>query len=31
MNIEIGNLKEGEYRKVEGEELNTLLRSLDLV
>ncbi|MBI5139395.1 rRNA pseudouridine synthase [Candidatus Nomurabacteria bacterium] len=30
MNIELGNLKEGEHRKIEGEELTTLLRSLDL-
>ena len=31
MNIELGNLKEGEYRNIEGEELNILLGSLELL
>ncbi|MDO8565485.1 MAG: pseudouridine synthase [bacterium] len=30
MNVEIGNLKEGEHRNIEGEELDILLRSLGL-
>lgn len=29
MNIELGNLKEGEYRMIEGKELNTFLQALD--
>ena len=31
MNIELGNLKEGEYRKIEGDELQTFLHDLNLV
>lgn len=30
MNIELGNLRQGEYRKIEGEELQEFLRLLDL-
>lgn len=30
MNIKLGNLKPGEYRKIEGEELETLLSSLGI-
>jgi len=30
MNIELGKLKSGEYRKIEGEELQTFLKQLDL-
>jgi 23S rRNA pseudouridine2604 synthase len=30
MNIELGNLSEGGYRKIEGEELKTFLHMLDL-
>lgn len=30
MNIELGNLNEGEYREIKGDELNTLLISLQL-
>lgn len=30
MNIELGNLKPNQYRKIAGEELQTLLKSLDL-
>ena len=31
MNIELGNLKEGAHRKIEGEELQTFLESMDIV
>lgn len=31
MNIELGKLNEGEYREIKGEELNTLLKSLQLI
>ena len=30
MNIELGNLNENEYKEIKGEELNTLLESLQL-
>lgn len=30
MNIELGNMKPGQYRKIEGKELETLLKSLDI-
>ncbi len=30
MNIELGNLNEGGYRKIEGEELNTFLSALEM-
>lgn len=30
MNVELGNLNEGEYRDIKGEELDTLLKSLKL-
>ncbi len=30
MNILLGNIKEGEYKKIEGKELDTLLKSLNL-
>lgn len=30
MNIELGNLNEGEYREIKGDELDTLLKSLQL-
>jgi 23S rRNA pseudouridine2604 synthase len=31
MNIELGKLNEGEYREIKGEELDTLLVSLQLI
>jgi len=31
MNIELGKLNEGEYREIKGEELDTLLKSLNLI
>jgi 23S rRNA pseudouridine2604 synthase len=30
MNVELGKLNEGEYRYIKGEELDTLLKSLQL-
>ena len=30
MNIKLDKLKSGEYRKIEGEELQTFLKNLDL-
>lgn len=31
MNISLGNLKEGAYRKIEGEELHTFLESMEII
>ncbi|MFA6354879.1 MAG: pseudouridine synthase [Candidatus Paceibacterota bacterium] len=31
MNVELGKLNEGEYREIKGEDLNTLLKSLQLL
>ena len=31
MNIELGKIKEGEFRIIEGQELNTFLKTLNLI